>query len=176
MSTVLGALQEAQGVKPVANINGTDVYTFQDAKALTVAELMEIKVHGKKPDLGKRELNPDGQTYASSKRRHPAIDPDKFFLNRYRKTEFNGKPAYDIVTDYRAITEQNSGNVYTNNVVVRTIARKQGKLIIAETKQISDVEFVNEFKGTLDHDAMREIFGIIDNLGVQSTKADKLEL
>ena len=99
--------------------------------------------------------------------------PTTFFENRYKKSTFNKEPVYEVVTDWRACREQSTGHVYTNNVLVYIIGSskvteaeaKQGiqpELILKGTKQISDTEFIDEYKKKLNQQSMVRIFKLLD--------------
>jgi len=174
MGTLFETLSEANEVKPVAEINNQPVFSFEDAVKLTTADLMAVKAGEKKIDLGVRQVNPDGYTYARSKRNHVAIDPDRYFLNRYRKTKRNGKTIYEVVTDYRAINEKASGAVYTNVLVAYEVTQDKDELVLVP-KQITDDEFIKGFNDSLDNESMAKILGITDKIQNAKVKADKLE-
>ena len=75
---------------------------------------------------------------------------------------------YEVVTDYRACKEQASGRVYTTTIHVYQIgAKKDSKgnadLFLIGQRNISDTDFVNEFKGKLNKESMVKILKLIGN-------------
>lgn len=176
-SVMRDILNDAAEVKPLMAVNGKEVYSFDESVKLSKAELMEEKASGKIVDLGERTVNPDGITYASSNIKRAAIDPGTYFANRYRKTKTKDGVKYEVVTDYRAIKEQGTGRVYTDNIIAHVVAKNaEGKLVVETNKVISADEFVRNFKNMLDTESMIKILDVLrtaDNAGME---ADKLEL
>ena len=75
---------------------------------------------------------------------------------------------YEVVTDYRACKEQASGRVYTTTIHVYQIgAKKDSKgnadLFLIGQRNISDTDFINEFKGKLNKESMVKILKLIGN-------------
>lgn len=170
MSELTQLLQEANGRKPVATINGRDLYTVEDAQKRNEAELIEAKAGHPVQNLGDRQMNANG-TYSHGLYKNVVI-PEGFFSNRYRKV---GKK-YEVVTDYRAIQEQATGKVYTDNIVVHVIiAGKNGGVELETTRIVSSSEFVREFKKKLDTESMKKIYEVISTVTEQDTTSDKLE-
>lgn len=162
-------VNEAGKIKPVAVVNGRKVFTAPDAQILNKAALMEEKALGS-VDLGVRPVNPDG-TFAGCRVRNVVVDPENLFNNRFKK---DGN-TYEVVTDYRAIKEQASGRVYTDNIPVTVIHKQNGKLEVKHVKMISADAFVRDFKQKLDLKSMISIFDLIQNTGT-SMSTHKLEL
>ena len=172
---MMSVLSDAKSVEPIALAGDREVYTFADAVKIAEAQLMAEKVMGKTVDLGERQMNPDGATYASGQYKNVAVDPSTFFVNRYRKAGVGKKVTYEVVTDYRAIKEQATGTVYTNNVVVHVIGNGEDGLTIEGRKTVSPEEFVKDFRGTLGIESMRKILMLINGQGVAEMTADELE-
>ena len=178
-------LDEAEEVKPIARTTeGTEVLTFQDVQKVNRAEL----VADEPQDLGERKINPDG-TYACSNTSRVAIDPDTFYENRYKRVvEQVEEPAkkegdkpklvdrvkYYIVIDYRAIQEQRSGTIYTNNVLAFVVEKEKKGLMITGQEHISEREFVNDFTGRLQNSEMAKIIGSIETMK-EKPNTDKFE-
>lgn len=178
-------LDEAEDVKPIARTTeGVEVLTFQDVQKVNRAEL----VADEPLDLGERKVNPDG-TYARSNTSRVAIDPDTFYENRYKRvveqievpTKKEGeepklvdKVKYFIVTDYRAIQEQKTGMIYTNNVLAFIVEKEKNKLVITGQEHISEREFVNDFTGRLQNSEMAKIIGSIESMK-EKPNTDKFE-
>lgn len=162
-------LNDASKVKPIFRTGGRDVYAAEDAQKLNKAELMEERATGR-VELGARDVNPDG-TYSSCRANNVAIDPATFFDNRFRKVG----QTYEVVTDYRAVKEQETGRIYTDNIVVHVIHKEDKKLAVKETKTISASEFIKSFKQKLDVGSMASIYAILQDTG-SDMPTSKLEL
>ena len=176
MNTMLDILNEAKEVAPVTNINGKDAYTFEDSVKLSTAELLERQAMGEPVEFGEREVSVDGLSYLSSNIKYVSIDPEKHYINRYRKVTKSGKDTYEVVIDYRAINEQAQGIVYTNNVTVYVIAKSGKDLVLDGIKTVSADEFINGFKNKLDIKSMKLIMDVIGKQQTNDIAADKLEL
>lgn len=152
-------IAQSEEVTPFATANGRDILSFQDAQKANRAEL----AFGKEEDLGERTATEGGLSYASSHAKRLAIDPDVFFINRYKRVEEadeKGKKTtkYFVVTDYRAIKEQNTGNIYTPNVTAYVIERNASRhLVMTGQEQIREHDFVNNYTGRLSNEAMMRI-------------------
>lgn len=176
-SAMRAVLDGAAEVKPLTVINGKEVLTFEDTQKLNKAELMAEKAGGKPVEVGERNVNPDGMTYASSNVKHAAIDPATYFANRYRKVKGKDSVKYEVVTDYRAVKEQAAGKVYTDNVIVHVIAKDaKGNLVAEPNKTISADDFVRNFKNMLDAESMIKILDVLQAVDSAGMEADKLEL
>lgn len=160
MSILESIMQEAD-VKPISNVNGRSVYTFADAVKVNNKERAEEILEGK-VDFGNRVTREGGLCYARTQCHAVAINPDNYFLNRYRKIKKDEKTTiYEVVTDYRAIKEQSTGRVYTNNIVVEIVENSKTGLKYMGKKTISDQEFINSFKSSLSHEALAKIANVI---------------
>lgn len=160
MQSVVEILQ-AKDPKPIGTINGRPVYGFQDGKLVANKALALEKNGEKKIEYGDRPVNRDGQTYKHTESVALCINPELYYLNRYRKIKQNGKTIYEIVIDYRAIKEQASGKVYTNSILVYQLGQEKGELELLGTKMIDDIEFMNEFKSHLSVEAMQKVADVL---------------
>ena len=172
-------IEGTKKIKPLAVVNGVKLYTFAEVQALNLRDLKLEKADGKKIDLGQRAFTEDGAGYKRSRVKRAAVDPNVVYENRYRKT----KDGYEVVIDYRAITEQASGHVYTNNVIVYKIGKvesagkgKADEIAVIETKVVSAEEFINKFKEKLNVASMIRVQGAIAKRGNATTDGDNLEL
>lgn len=148
-------------VKPIASVNGKNVYTFADAVKVNNKERAE-EVYEGKVDFGNRVTREGGLCYTSTQTHSVAVNPENYFLNRYRKTKKDEKTTvYELVTDYRAIREQASGRVYTNNIVVEIVENSKTGIKYIGKKNISDSEFINEFKNSLNQESFEKIASVI---------------
>ncbi|GHU63466.1 hypothetical protein FACS189418_6810 [Clostridia bacterium] len=68
----------------------------------------------------------------------------------------------DLVIDYRAIKEQSSGKVYTDNVLVYRMEKtKKGEVILHSSFVVSADEFIQQFKHKLAISDMKKVFKVI---------------
>lgn len=192
MSNIIGDAKAASPIMKTAN--GVPVYDTNDYTAMSKARLMERRAMGRKtnPEAGTRQMTPDGLGYTSSRARAVAIDPNTYFVNRVViETEDFPSPTkseperivslkrYCVVTDYRAIKEQDSGNVYTNNIVVHVIGKvnpRSNKLSLLSTKSIGVDDFVNKYREQLSHSDMKTILGIIGQHEIKAVPEVSLEI
>lgn len=189
---ILKSILSENEVTPLGSLNGTPLYSFEDAQRINKIGLVKEKIQGKEVEFGERPMRPDGLGYLETKTNAIAV-PTSFFENRYRKVEItktvlNEKTKkeeivkdvyYEVVTDYRACKEQASGRVYTTTIHVYQIgAKKDSKgnadLFLIGQRNISDTDFINDFKGKLDKESMVKIFKLIGNNPTKQVE-DKLE-
>lgn len=178
---ILKSILSENEVTPLGSLNGTPLYSFEDAQRINKIGLVKEKIQGKEVEFGERPMRPDGLGYLETKANAIAV-PTSFFENRYRKVEIvktvaNEKTKkeetvkdvyYEVVTDYRACKEQASGRVYTTTIHVYQIgAKKDSKgnadLFLIGQRNISDTDFINEFKGKLNKESMVKILKLISN-------------
>ena len=178
---ILKSILSENEVTPLGSLNGTPLYSFEDAQRINKIGLVKEKIQGKEVEFGERPMRPDGLGYLETKSNAIAV-PTSFFENIYRKVEIvktslNEKTKkeetvkdvyYEVVTDYRACKEQASGRVYTTTIHVYQIgAKKDSKgnadLFLIGQRNISDADFINEFKGKLNKESMVKILKLIGN-------------
>ena len=178
---ILKSILSENEVTPLGSLKGTPLYSFEDAQRINKIGLVKEKIQGKKVEFGERSMRPDGLGYLETKANAIAV-PTSFFENRYRKvqitkTVLNKKTKkeetlkdvyYEVVTDYRACKEQASSRVYTTTIPVYQIgAKKDSKgnadLFLIGQRNISDTDFINEFKGKLNKESMVKILKLIGN-------------
>lgn len=178
---ILKSILSENEVTPLGSLNGTPLYSFEDAQRINKIGLVKEKIQGKEVEFGERPMRPDGLGYLETKANAIAV-PTSFFENRYRKVEIvktvaNEKTKkeetvkdvyYEVVTDYRACKEQASGRVYTTTIHVYQIGAKKGSkenadLFLIGQRNISDTDFINEFKGKLNKESMVKILKLIGN-------------
>lgn len=145
---------------PIASVNGRNVYTFSDAVRVNNKERAE-EIYEGKVDFGNREVREGGLCYTRTQCHTVAVNPDNYYLNRYRKKKEGAKTIYEVVSDYRAIKEQSTGRVYTNNIVVDMVENSKDGLKYVGRKNISDTEFINEFKNNLNNESFQKIASVI---------------
>ena len=151
--------QKVDEVRPLAEKDGEVYVTFEDAAVLN-------SYNADEPNTGMQTRNPDGTLASTGKTVH-AVNPDYFFMNRYK---VKGKKMILVsghTTDgYRCIKEQSSGRVFLKNIPAFVIARDaDGKLYLDKQTVISDTEFISEFTAKLDNKSMAEILPLITVVG-----------
>ena len=147
--------EKVDNVKPLAEKDGELFVTFEDAAILN-------SYNADEPNTGMQTRNPDGTLARTGKTVH-AVNPDYFFMNRYK---VKGKKMIIVsghTTDgYRCIKEQASGRCFIKNIPAYIIARdSDGKLFLEKQTVISDTEFISEFTNKLDNKSMAEILPLI---------------
>ena len=164
------ALYEAvDNVKPLAEKDGEVFVTFEDAAVLN-------SYNADEPKTGMQTRNKDGSLASTGKTVH-AVNPDYFFMNRYK---VKGKKLIIVsghTSDgYRCIKEQSSGRVFLKTIPAYIIARDtDGKLYLEKQTVISDTEFISEFTNKLDNKSMAEILPLITSNGSEMT-ADSMPI
>ena len=152
-------------VKPLAEKDGEKWVTFSDAATLNSYNSIE-------PSTKMQVRNPDGSIASTGKTVH-AVNPDYFFLNRFK---LKGKKLYVVSghmpDSYRCIREQASGRVFLKNIPAYIISRdaETKELVLEKMTVISDTEFISEFTSTLDNKSMAEILPLItaDNKTIEA--------
>ena len=127
---ILKSILSENEVTPLGSLNGTPLYSFEDAQRINKIGLVKEKIQGKEVEFGERPMRPDGLGYLETKSNAIAV-PTSFFENRYRKVEVKETIVdektkkekevvkdvyYEVVTDYRACKEHASGRVYTTTI------------------------------------------------------------
>lgn len=156
-------IDKTDKIQPVATVNGVQVVQFSEQRDLAQME----KMMGN-DTLGTLQMNPDG-TVARTPVKYAAVNMDYYYINRYKKV----KDSYYIVTDFRAIQEQQTGTVYAKQIPAFVIVRDKetGSLKIDKTVMVSDTEFVADFTHMLNREAMAQIVPLLAN-GVGVTSDD----
>lgn len=154
---IIQEIISAEKPKPFATINGKGVYTFYDANLVNQQALAEQKLNGREFDMGGRDFRPNGMGIRRIRADVVAMNPNTWFSNRIHKVEVldeEGKvkeTMYEVVNDYRAIKEQNTGNVYCKHLTCWVIGKHtNGGATCKGSRTISDDEFVKDFTDELD--------------------------
>lgn len=156
-------------VRPLAERDGEVWVDFNDAAILN-------SYNADEPNTGMQTRNPDGTLASTGKTVH-AVNPDYFFMNRYK---VKGKKMIIVsghTSDgYRCIKEQSSGRVFLKTIPAYIIGRDaDGKLYLEKQTVISDTEFVSEFTNKLDNKSMAEILPLITSNGSEMS-ADSMPI
>lgn len=171
-SEMLQMLEEEKEIRDkriIAEKDGAVYVTFHDASVLNSANAYEPQ------GTGIQERNADGTLASTGKRVH-AINPDFYFLNRYKMRQFGQKKKLYIVSGhtpqgFRLIQEQASGRCFMKTIPVAVVSRDADtkKLVFEKMDTISDTEFIGEYTKTLDNKSMAEILPLIVDHGVEVT-------
>lgn len=152
-------LDRAEEVKPIAEHNGVKVVSPEDAIALKEEQMLALQT-GEEVDLGDYEINPDG-TIASTRISVVAINEDRRLMNKFR-VKGGANKLLQVVTDYRAVKEHDSGKVYLANVPVYEFDRNEkGELELVSQTTVTDETFLSKFQDSLTNEAMKEVLGAI---------------
>lgn len=165
---MLAMLEEEKDIREnrvIAEKEGQVYVDFHDAAVLNSADAYETD------DTGLRSYNPDGSIASTGKKVH-AMNPDFYFMNRYR---VKSKKMY-VVSGYtadgfRAIQEQSTGRCFMKTIPCAVIVRDADtkELVLEKITTVSDTEFMSDFTNTLDNKSMAEILPLIVNHGADMT-------
>ena len=162
MSELKELLEKTENITPMGTVNGKKIVSIEEQRDLA---LLEFRTGSAK--LGTIRFNSDGSV-AGVDSEYVAVNPDVFYINRYKKV----KDALYVVTDYRAIKDQDTGRVYAKMIPAAVIKRDdKGNLVLDKMVTISDAEFVADFTHILNREAMAQIKPLIDT-GVGVTSDD----
>lgn len=163
MSELKDLMERAEQVRPVAEINGIKVVSFEQQRDLALLDYRE----GRENDLGTIQMNPDG-TVARTPVKFAAVNLDLFYINRAKRV----KDKLYVVTDSRAIREQSTGSVYLKQIPTFVIKRGENKeLVLEKVVTVTDAEFVSEFTYILNQSAMAQILPLLTT-GIGITTGD----
>lgn len=159
-------LRDAENVEVVAiDEEGSNYVSFEDYVNATTADTIN------KTGIGLLPMNPDGSP-AGTPHKYVAVSMEQLFLNRYRVKD--GK--IELVTDWWCITSQASGQIPLSRIPCYVIGRDAKKnLVYEKTISISDGEFLSDFTGSLDREAMTRILPLLTKKDHGVTK-DKLPI
>lgn len=181
----MGKLQDVlneREPKSLGKINGKDVYTFADEVLAGDKRNLDILLGGKM-EFGERETREGGLSFTHSNIKSVAINPTRYYMNRYRTVTKDGAKVYQIVAtmfgndDYRVINEQSTGHVFTDSVVTRLFGQgdKKGTLKYIGTETVSADVFTKEFTHELNQEAMQKVYSCIATVDVTETTKDDLK-
>ena len=162
---------KADKIKPMAEKDGQVYVNFDEAATMNSLNMME------EANTGQQVRNRDGSIASTGKTVH-AINPDNFFLNRYKK---KNKTTLLVVsghnpTGYRCIREQETGKTHIKSIPVYVFSRgDDGELKLDKMSTVSDSEFISDFTNTLTHKAFAELLPLITSYGEEMT-ADEMPI
>lgn len=171
-SQMLEMLEEEQEIREkriIAEKDGEVYVNFHDAAVLNSANAYEPS------GTGVQQRNPDGTLASTGKRVH-AMNPDFYFLNRYRVKQYGQKKKMFVVSGhtpegFRLIQEQQTGRCFMKTIPAAVISRdaETKELVFEQMITITDQEFISEFTKTLDNTSMAQILPMIVEHGVEIT-------
>ena len=175
---MLAMLEEDKEIREkriIADKDGQVYVNFHDAAVLNSAESYS-------PDgTGLREYNPDVSLASTGKTIH-AMNPDFYFMNRYRVKRPSGRDQMWVVSGhtpegFRLIKEQATGKCFMHSIPVAVIMRdKETKeLYLDRMTTVTEAEFISDFTKTLDNKSMAEILPLIVNHGAEIS-ADEMPI
>lgn len=166
-----------ENVEPIAYVNGVPFYDWRGAVDLAKYALLEVERGYVPPDLGQREMNPDGMTYKRT-RRTAIVAPEQMWENRVRRVErivgeadeAKKEVELEVVRDYAEIMLMHRGAINKTHVTAY-IVKKEGrgagrKMKVVGTRQIPASEFINEFTARLSREDFIPICELIEKHGI----------
>lgn len=156
--------EEIRKNRILAEKDGAIYADFHDASILNSVEAFDPK------GTGMKTYNPDGSVASTGKTVH-AMNPDFFFLNRYK---VKAKKLYVVSghtpEGYISIRAQQRGVVPYKVIPCHILSRDaDGNLVFEKVVTVSDSEFISDFTGTLGRKAMAEILPLIVQSGAEMT-------
>lgn len=160
--------EKADKVNILAEKEGEVFVNFEDAATLNSLNAYDPK------GTGMKTYNADGSLASTGKTVH-AMNPDFFYMNRYKVKGRNGAKELWIVSGhtvdgFRCIEEQAKGRTFIKSIPCYVISRDdEGRLKLNRVTTVSDTEFISDFTNTLDNSSMAEILPLIVEHGVDIT-------
>lgn len=157
-------------------IDDSKVYTMEDYVELNKLD-DQVKRNGLTPKGNAvRVPKVDSKGFLlSTPRERLVVNEEIAFINRIKVNKT--KKTISIVIDYRAITEQQTGNIYTPTVTAYTIGKSSEKgdeeerYAVLSVENVAETDFINGFKDTLtsaDAKLMYEVITHYKNTGTNT--------
>jgi len=156
-------------------VDGTPVFSNEDGQKLRKLA-MERRRDTKKPLPVTNPKQMQGETFNRTNRMFAQVDPDIHFINKYRKGK---KDEFMLVTDWRAIKEQEQGRSYLSHIPAYHFEVKNGEALLLKHTVVTSKEFIEEFTSSLDNETMRVLKPLTlspahlkvarDNLGLKTS-------
>lgn len=151
----IASLKEVkESTMPVGYIANKPAYTMADYVEIEKTDA-EAELQGS--PISNRVRLSEFDSYGNLKR----VPRDKYvvmenieFLNRVRVNE---DKTVSVVIDWRAINDHRSGRIYTTTLPAYRIGLKDGELQVLKAENISDTEFIANFKDEFIGDNARVI-------------------
>ena len=160
---MLALLEEEREIREnriIAEKDGSVYVDFHDASVLNSANAYEGS------GTGMKTYNSDGSLASTGKRVH-AINPNYFFMNRFKVKGTGANKRLYVVSGhtpecFRLISEQASGRCFIKTIPCYVLLRNdEGKLELEKVISIRDTEFMSDFTNQLSNSAMAEVLPLI---------------
>lgn len=159
---------KADKITPMAEKDGQLFVNFDEAATLNSLNAFEGN------GTGMQVRNPDGSLASTGKTIH-AMNPDKFFENRYKK---KNKTTMLVVSGhepdgYRCITEQDSGRTHIKTIPCYEVVRTDdGELEVKRKVSVGESEFISDFTHRLTNASFAKLLPMITTFGTDLTADD----
>lgn len=176
MFAMLAEEQEIREKRIIAEKDGAVYVDFHDAAVLNSANSYEGDA-----DTGMRKYNPDG-SLAASRKRVVALNPDFYFMNRYKVKGAGANKKMLVVSGhtpegFRCIKEQSSGRCHIKTIPVYVLSRDESKnLVLDKQTTVTESEFISDFKDTLSNNLMAEVLPLIAEAGADTKAATEMPI
>lgn len=149
MESIKEMLEKSEKVKPIAELNGVKIVSFEDQVAMANAD------HVNNVGLDLPELNPDG-SIAASPVKWAAVNEEIWTSNAYRVVD----DEYQVVCglkDYLTIKGMKDGRMPYPQVQADVFTVEKGKPKYKTTVTVSDTEFLETFTNKFTREDMMKI-------------------
>lgn len=172
INDVLGFLDtKRKEIKPEYIRGGKPVYSLRNYADMTDLDA-EVLLNGGAMNVAER-IPTIGRTgnLLRTPRHAYATNVEIAFDNRVHVTEMEidgkKKQVYVFVIDQRALMEQYSGHIYSDFVIGYVIGKGKEAPEVVQTLQISERDFINDYRDTFDPTAMEDIMEIINSYRIK---------
>lgn len=160
-------------IEVVGVLDSRPVYSMDNYVELNVLDA-QASVNGISLANAVRVPETDDNGYLlRTPRERLVINEEIGFINRVRVDKENKH--IHLVTDYRAITEQSSGSIYTNSVTAHVIGKASGsksdKYAVISQINVPEAEFINEFTDSLKVSDAKLMYEVITHYRTTGTSS-----
>lgn len=158
--------------KPQGSFDSSAVYTMEDYRDL-VETTAQAKQNGINLDaeLHSEDFFTEEGVIATPRSKY-VINENIAFANKVRINDDN---TIDIVVDYRAISEQETGQVYAPFILSYKISKVGKNLTVKSKGNISANEFINDFTESLEPEDAQKIYEVITRAQNNKNKGISLD-
>lgn len=178
MSKIQEVMDAAKEVKPIAEVNGRKILSYEDYATLASQRNIE-EMNGEMVDTHDRTINPDG-SIGASKAPFVATNEAKVFDNRYRiKGKIGPDREMQVVNDERVMNDLQNGRELCPKKQVPCYCVKKaenGEYYLDRMIMVSDVEFMAEFTDKLNPTLAKKIWPLIESAGADVPTADTMPI
>lgn len=177
MSRLQDVMDAAKNVKPISEVNGRKVLSYDDYAIMASQRNIE-EMNGEMVDTQDRTINPDG-TVGASKAPFVATNESKIFDNRYRTKGKIGDRELQVVIDERVMNDLQNGRELCpkKQVPCYCIRRNdEGQPYLAKMIMVSDVEFMADFTSRLDTTLAKELWPLFESAGADIPTTDTMPI